>query len=136
MGPMRSADYITGAYDYAKEPQWQLQIGSKMFPEYPARSLAETFYQLKKSLGIHGSAFHSVAISPAQYRNEHLIIGVDTERILEAGFTGLHTRAGDLVLIRAKGASATMTQWANSKYIIFHCDMILEIRDVGAQVFD
>ena len=136
VGPMKSDDYTTGAYDYAKELQWQLQIGSKMFPEYPARSLAETFYQLKKSLGVHGSAFHSVAISPVQYRNDHFIIGVDTEKILEAGFTGLNTRAGDLMLIRAKGANATMTQWANSIYIILHCDMILEIRDVGAQVFD
>ena len=107
-----------------------------MFPEYPARSLAETFYQLKKSLGVHGSAFHSVAISPIQYRNDHFIIGVDTERILEAGFTGLNTRAGDLVLIRAKGANPAMTQWANSIYIILHCDMILEIRDVGITVFD
>ena len=90
----------------------------------------------KKSLGTHGSAFHSVAISPIQYRNDHFIIRVDTERILEAGFTGLNTRAGDLVLIRAKGANATMIQWANSIYIILHCDMILEIRGVGAQVFD
>ena len=88
MGPMRSPDFTTGGYDYAKELQWQLQIGSKMFPEYPARSLAETFYQLKKSLGIHGSAFHSVAISPIQYRNNHFIIGVDTEEILEQDLAG------------------------------------------------
>ena len=54
-GPM-AADFTTGTYDYSKELQWQLQIGSKMFPEYPCRSLAETFYQLKKALGIHGSA--------------------------------------------------------------------------------
>ena len=40
------------------------------------------------------------------------------------------------MLVRAKGANANMTQWANSKYIVLHCDMILEIRDVGAQVFD
>ena len=135
VGPMRSADCSTGGYDHAKELQLQLQIGSEMFPEYPARSLAETFYQLKKSLGIHGSAFHSVAISPVQYRNDHFIIGVD-EKILEAGFTGLNTRAGDLMLVRCKGSNATMTQWANSIYIILHCDMVLEIRDVGSTVFD
>ena len=27
VGPMKSADYTTGAYDYAKELQWQLQMG-------------------------------------------------------------------------------------------------------------
>ena len=136
VGPMRSADFTAGGYDHAKELQWQLQIGSKMFPEYPARSLAETFYQLKKALGIQGSAFHSVAISPVQYRNDHFIIGVDTERVLESGFSGLNTRAGDLMMIRAKGSNGNMTQWANSIYIILHCDMVSEIRDVGSTVFD
>ena len=35
VGPMRSTDYTTGGYDYAKELQWQLQIGSKMSPSIP-----------------------------------------------------------------------------------------------------
>ena len=74
-------------------------------------------------------------MSPALYRNDHFIIGIDTERVLES-FSGLNTRAGDLMLVRATGANANMTQWANSIYIILHCDMILEITDVGAQVFD
>jgi hypothetical protein len=69
-----------------------------MFPEYPVRSIAETFYQLKKALGIQGSAFHSISVTPSQYRNDHFIIGIDTEKILEAGFTGLNTRAGDLMV--------------------------------------
>ena len=51
--PMANADYSDGGYNYVRELQWQLQIGSKMFPEYPCRSMAETFYQLKKALGIH-----------------------------------------------------------------------------------
>ena len=58
--------------------------------------MAQTFYQLKKALGIHGSAFHSLAITNKQYMNDHFVIGVDTEKILEAGFTGLNTKAGDL----------------------------------------
>ena len=105
-------------------------------PEYPARSLAETFYQLNELLGIQGSAFHNVAMSPAQYRSDHFVIGVDTERVLESGFSGLNTRVAVPMLVRAKGANANMTQWANSIYIILHCDMSLERRDVGAQVID
>ena len=42
-GPMYGTDYVGGTYDYDRELQWQLQIGSKMFPEYPCRSMAETF---------------------------------------------------------------------------------------------
>jgi len=135
--PMSGTDYTGGGYDYSEELQWQLQIGSKNFPEYPVRSLAETFYQLKKALGIQGSAFHSVSITPVQYRNDHFIIGIDTEKILEAGFTGLNTRSGDLMVVRGKYANSNAnTIWANSIYIVMHTDQILEIRDTGCQVFD
>ena len=136
MGPMFGGDCVGEDYEYDKELQWQPQIGSKMFPEYPCRSMAETFYQLKKALGIHGSAFHSVAITDEQYRNDHFIIGVDTEKILEAGFTGLNTKAGDVMVVRGKGANAHMEPWATSIYIILHTDQVLEIRDSGCQVFD
>ena len=99
--------------------------------------MAETFYQLKKVRGIHGSAFHSVAITDEQYRNDHFIIGVDTEKILEAGFTGLNTKAGDLMVVRGKGSNGTLpANWATQIYIILHTDQILEIRDSGCQVFD
>ena len=136
MGPMASANYSGGVYDFNKELQWQVQIGSKMFPEYPVRSLAETFYQLKKALGIHGSAYHSLDLTPHKYRNDHFIIGVDTEKILEAGFTGLNTRAGDLMTIRGKGANAGLTAFASAMYVTLHSDQILEVRDSGCQVFD
>ena len=136
--PMASLDYLPlEGYEYNKELQWQLQIGSKMFPEYPVRSLAETFYQLKKALGIQGSAFHSLSFTPVQYRTDHFIIGVDTEKILEAGFTGLNTRSGDLMIVRGKYANSNdSTVWANSIYMVLHTDQILEIRDTGCQVFD
>jgi hypothetical protein len=78
-----------------------------------------------------------VSITPEQYRNDHFIIGCDTEKILEAGFTGLNTRSGDLMIVRGKYANGTLaTQWANAIYIILHTDQILEIRDTGCQVFD
>ena len=135
---MASLDYIhLEGYEYSKELQRQLQIGSKMFPEFPARSIAETFYQLKKALGIQGSAFHSLSFTPVQYRTDHFIIGVDTEKILEAGFTGLNTRSGDLMIVRGKYANSNdSTTWANSIYMVLHTDQILEIRDTGCQVFD
>jgi hypothetical protein len=146
MGPMATvpdgngvSSYFGGAYNYLKELQWQLQIGSKMYPEFPCGSLSETFYQLKKALGIVGSAFHSVAINAEQYRNDKFIIGIDTEKILEAGFTGLNTRAGDLMIVRIKPANGSvgdMPLWATSMFIMLHTDQILEIRDTGCQVFD
>ena len=54
---------MLGKYQFNKELEYQVQIGSKMVPEYPCRSLAQASYELNKSLGIHGSAWHSVSIS-------------------------------------------------------------------------
>ena len=137
MSPSSGNTYMAGQYEEDEELQWQLQIGSKLFPEYPCRSIAETFYQLRKSLGIHGSAFHSVNINLDKFMNDHYIIGIDTEKIIEPGFIGLNTRAGDLMVFRAKGDKASLASWnVNSVYIILHTDQILEIRDTGSQVFD
>ena len=80
--------------------------------------------------------FHSVAITDEQDRKDHFIIGVHTEKILEAGFTGLNTNSGDLRVVRGKGSNAFMNKWAEHIYIILHTDQILEIRDSGCQVFD
>jgi hypothetical protein len=82
-----------------------------------------------------------VALNAEQYRNDKFIIGVDTEKILEAGFTGLNTRAGDLMIVRIKpqnGSTADFNdnKWATSMFIMLHADQILEIRDTGCQVFD
>ena len=42
-----------GAYDKAKELSFEMQIGSKKYPGYPIQSASESFYQLRKSLGVH-----------------------------------------------------------------------------------
>jgi len=132
---------MQGAYSFNNELQLSVQIGSKLFPEYPIRSAAEAYYQLKKALGIHGSAFQSISPTFIQYIRDHFIVGIDTEKILDAGFTGLNTRAGDLMVVRAQGANGNLQNadsntYANKLYIILHNDQILEIRDVGTQVFD
>ena len=126
-------------YDKGYELEYQIQVGSKLFPEYPVRSLSESYAQLKKCLGILGSNFHSVSVTPLQYRNDHFIIGVDTEKALQAGFTGLNTRQGDLLSIKVKAmdkAILTPAKMPDTMFIVLHSDQIMEISDSGVQVFD
>ena len=135
--PMAGGDFMGGTYDRNEEVEWQIQIGSKLIPEFPVKSQSETFHHLKKSLGIHGSAFHSVSITPAQYINDHFIIGVDTEKVLEVGYSGMNTKNGDLLIVRVKGANTRLLPgWATAMYVVLHTEQVLEIRDVGPQVFD
>ena len=90
-----------------------------------------------KCLGINNSAFHGVNIIAREYRSHKFIIGIDTEKILEAGFTGINTKAGDLMCIKVKHNSGiTQDNICNKMYITLHSDQILNIRDTGCEVFD
>ena len=61
---------------------FQLQIGSKLFPEYPIKTHAEAFYSLRKALGIQANNLHSIDIDGNEYRNNKFIVGIDTEKLL------------------------------------------------------
>ena len=89
-----------GALTLASEHSYQIQIGSKLVPEYPVSSLAESYSQLKKTVG-RAFKMHS-----SWYRSRKYIIGLDLEKISGAGFTGLSTNAGDLPTINFKGCDA------------------------------
>jgi putative heme iron utilization protein len=63
-------------------------------------------------------------------------MGIDMEKVLEAGFTGINTRAGDLMSIRFDHKSNTPTDWAQTMHIVLTADCILEVKDSGVTVFD
>ncbi len=123
-------------YDSRGEFQFQLQVGSKLYPEYPIRSHSESYYQLRKSLGVQSSSLHNFDINSHEYRNSKFILGVDLEKILAASFTGLSTKSGDILSVRFDHEDTTATNYATSMHIILQSDCILEIRDAGTQVFD
>ena len=89
-------------------------------------------------MGIHQSPFHSLDITGPQYRSYNFIASVDTEKVLEAGFTGLTTRAGDLMTVKVKPLDSTdMATNKPTKFLtVLHSDNIMEIRESGITVFD
>ena len=123
-------------FDSEGEFDFQLQLGSKLFSEYPIRSHAEAYYQLRKTLGVQSSTLHNFDIDSHEYRNWEFILGIDLERVLEAGFTGINTRQGDILSVRFDHKSAVSKDYATSMHIVLHSDVILEIRDSGVQIFD
>ena len=99
------------------EFETQIQIGSKKYPETEMRSHAEAYYQLKKCLGIQSSSVHSFDISASEYRNSKFIMGYDLEKQLGSGFTGISTRAGDLLQIKFNHRDTDNTKYATQVYI-------------------
>lgn len=125
------------------EMEFQMQIGSKLFPEYPIRSLSESFYQLKKCLGIHSSAFHSIHLSKRRYQDIKYIIGIDTEKVLGSSFTGYNSCSGDLMTINIKNAvrrdaagGADANTVPTMFYAVLHYDAVLNIQDTTVQVLE
>ena len=121
----------TEEYRFQDEHQIWLQIGSMQIPEYPINSVSEAYYQLKKT----GKPFH---IFSRWFRCQRYIIGLDCEKISGTGFTGISTKAGDLLTINFRNCEATGV--ANSiphrVYCALHYDCVLNIRDSGIEMLD
>ena len=60
------------------------------------------------------------------------------KKVLDASWTGLNTKAGDLLTFRLKGANGSIAAntMPDKLFITLHSDNILEIRDSGASVYN
>jgi hypothetical protein len=123
-------------YDDDFEMEMQLTIGSKMYPEYPVRSLQEAFYQLRKCMGTETSNFHSLDITPQQYRSHKFIAAFDTEKNLGSAFTGINIKQGSLMTLKMRATSGTSQYMPDTVYIVLHFDSIISIRDSGIEIFE
>ena len=72
------------------------------------------------------------------YRSRKYIIGLDLEKISGAGFTGLSTKAGDLLTINFKDCDALggADSVPNRVFCALNYDCVLNIQDSGIQLLD
>jgi DNA mismatch repair protein MutH len=113
---------VRAFYDKDYEFEIALQIGGKKFPEYPLTSQAETFAALKKCMGIHNSAFHSLDISPEEYRRHKYIVGIDTEKVLGASFSGENIKNGSLLTLMMKNIGNNSDNYPTTITVVMHAD--------------
>ena len=125
---------MAGTYSKTGEIQFELQLGSKKWPEYPMLSQAESFYQLRKTMGVLGSAYTSLDFSGSEYITDKFIIGFDLEKMLGASFTGYNSKSGDLLTVKLKNTD--LTNAADMIFTTLHYDALLEINDTGVTVME
>jgi hypothetical protein len=123
-------EYFKKMPDNAK---FTLSIGGKKWPEYPINSRAEFFYRLRMAMGIHGSSAHSMNITSHGYASDKFVIGLDLERALQAGYSGISTKAGSLISLQLENAGATATD-IDSAHVVCQFDALLRIKDSGVEV--
>lgn len=94
---------VQRVYYQVGEFEFHVQVGSKLFPEYPVRLHAEAYYQLNKTLGVQSNIFQSLDVKGTDYERNKMILGFDSnQKVLAAGMTGLNKRAGDLMVNKFK----------------------------------
>ena len=110
----------------------KVQIGSKLIPEHPVNSLSESYSQLKKTVG-RAFKMHS-----SWYRSRKYIIGLDLEKMSGAGFTGMSTKAGDLLTINFRDCDAfgAADIVPTRVFCALNYDCVLNIQDSGIQMLD
>ena len=129
---------MAGQMHYHKQFEFEisLQIGSKKFPEYPLTTQADTFAALKKCMGIQQSSFHSLDISPHEYRSHKYIVGIDLEKSLQSAFSGENIKNGSLLTLMMKNIGNTPENYPTNITVVMHADCILNIRDTGVEILD
>ena len=71
------------------------------------------------------------------YRTSKYIIGLSTEKISHAGFTGLSTKAGDLLTLNFRDCEVPGYVSIPSRvFCALHYDCVLNIKDSGVELLD
>ena len=119
---------VEGLYDVNKDLEFQIQIGSKLYPEYPCNSLSQCFYHLRKALNLPVFHQHSISIDFKQYRDRQFIFGFSFERVPDSSYSRINTRAGQQMLIKIKPAGATIPvdDMPDEMFITLLSEQILE----------
>ena len=75
---------------------------------------------------------------PSWYRSRKYIIGLDLEKISGAGFTGLSTKASDLLTINFRDCDALNVPESvpNRVFCALNYDCVLNIQSEGIQMLD
>jgi len=123
-------------YDSSHELGYQIQLGSKLYPEMRTSSNAEAWYYLSKTLKHQNTKEHGFQIEPDAYFNHEFIIGQNFEKVEGASFSGINTKMGDLMTIKIFNQSFDNTIAPKKIYIAMVADQIMNISDTGIQVFD
>ena len=123
-------------YNATKELEFQIQLGGKLYPEYPCRSINECFSILKETLNLPEKYQHSIGISFDEYIRNKFIFGMDFEKVPDVDWSGINTKAGQILIVKVKGGSGIPKNIATSMFSTLVTQVVLEIRDVGCTLYD
>ena len=134
--PMETTNAIK--FNPEKELEFQIQLGGKLYPEYPVKSISEAFCILKQTLNLPDWGLHSVGIDYHQYTSNKFIFAMSFEKMPEASWSGgTNTKTGQILLIKLNSVNTSVVpDIASTMFITLMTENILEIRDVAVSVYE
>ena len=116
---------------------WDVQLGSLKYPESPCSSIPETFSLLRQATAIYDQSVATLNISAQSYASNSFVIGVPLQTVPGAAFSGISTRAGDLISVRCKNMAVDNTVNAAGRvYVTLISEQICEIREGSVAILD
>jgi hypothetical protein len=122
--------------------RFQMSCGAHLWPDIPASSHQELFYQLSKTIGMHSNT-EGVSIVPSEYLGTSHIVALDLEKLYNspgAGFvrfTGLNTTAaGDTLRFSWQNVNPRDNCTPTHVFITLRYDYIAELRQEGVLCLD
>ena len=90
-------------------------------------------------MGGYHSNTGAMDISPSDYRSTKYVIGIDTEKMLGASFSGMETKSGSLLTLRLdkQGTNAALPAVGTTKiHYALEYDAVLQINDTGVTILE
>jgi len=127
-----------GFQDSSRNLSWQIQIGSKKYPEFECQSLAETMYFLRRAIHYLNPDQDALSFSYKQYRHDKFVIGMSYEKMQDINFSGVNTKMGSLLTFKLKGTNQALQAGEEVTEIFFHLlnESVAEIRQDGVVLYD
>ena len=130
---------VNGFYNPDLDLEFQIQLGSKLYPEYPCNSITQCFYHLRKALNLPTFHQHSISSQWLEYKESEFIFGFNLEKVPDSSYTGINTRAGQQMLIKVKPLNQgvlTSALMPDRIYITLLSEQIVSIKDSGIELLD
>ena len=71
-----------------------------------------------------------------EYIRNKFVFGMDFEKVPNVDWSGINTKAGQILIVKVKGGSGITGNIANSMFSTLVTQVVLEIRDVGCTLYD
>ena len=116
----------------------QLQINNKKYPEFECQSLAESAYNLRRTLHHLNPDQDAFSISYKRYRQNKFVIGISFENMADNNFSGQNTKMGGLLVFKLKGSNIALTTDEDVREVFIHMisESVLELRESGILLYN